>query len=42
MLSPCPTNYRLSPKEMGAKINGQMTKHYPLGEFIKEGERKEC
>lgn len=42
LLSPCPTNYRLSPKEMGAKINGQMTKHYPLGEFIKEGERKKC
>ena len=34
LLSPCPTNYRLSPKEMAERINGPVAARYPLGEFV--------
>ena len=35
LLSPCPTNYKLSAKEMSEKINNEISKIYKLGEFIK-------
>ena len=35
LLSPCPTNYRLSPKDMADRINGRMAALYPLGEHVK-------
>ena len=34
LLSPCPTNYKLSPKEMCDKINNEFTKAYKIGEFV--------
>lgn len=34
LLSPCPTNYKLSPKDMADLINRQMAVHYPLGELV--------
>jgi len=42
LLSPCPTNYKLNPKDMAEMINARMTVHYPLGEFVKEGARLSC
>ena len=35
LLSPCPTNYKLSAKDMIDKINNEMSKVYRIGEFIK-------
>ena len=34
LLSPCPTNYKLSPKDMTDKINNEFTKIYKIGEII--------
>lgn len=34
LLSPCPTNYKLSPKDMVDKINNEFTKVYKIGEFV--------
>ena len=34
LLSPCPTNYRLNPKEMAERIQEVTVKMYPLGEFV--------
>lgn len=33
LLSPCPTNYKLSPKDMTEKINNEWTKIYKIGEL---------
>ena len=34
LLSPCPTNYKMSPKDMGEWIHNRMEKYYPVGERI--------
>ena len=34
LLSPCPTNYRLSPKDMADLINGHISDVYPVGELV--------
>ncbi len=34
LLSPCPTNYKLSPKDAAGMINEKLTKVYKIGEFV--------
>ena len=34
LLSPCPTNYKLSPKDMSDKINNEWSKVYKIGELV--------
>ena len=34
LLSPCPTNYKMSPQDMTNMINESLTKVYKIGEFI--------
>lgn len=37
LLSPCPTNLNLPPVEARDYVHNEMTKYYPLGEFINKG-----
>ena len=39
VLSPCPTNWHMTPEASMAHINSAVENFYPLGEFIKDGER---
>ena len=34
LLSPCPTNYKMTPKDAADMINNKLTKVYKIGEFI--------
>ena len=37
VLSPCPTNWHMSPKQCREQIAGQIMAEYPLGEFKTRG-----
>ncbi len=39
ILAPCPTNWHLAPAASVAHINENVIQYYPLGEFVKEGEK---
>ena len=34
LLSPCPTNYKMTPKDAADMINNKMSKVYKIGEFV--------
>ena len=39
ILSPCPTNWHMSPEESMRRIGEEVVSYYPLGEFSKGGDR---